>query len=138
MLFQHRLFPYKFPLKEKQRTIKDKFSFHSMSIGQVFFTKIEQTMTMCFELNYFHKGLKKNTYLIGKKSVGKKWRVFALVTNIFYRRNFLLTDFFYRQIIFTDELVFLFGQYFAFCCLKTPQLFKALPFWISDMEKLSS
>ena len=33
---------------------------------------------------------------------------------------FLPTDFFYRPIIFTDELVFLFGPYFAFCCLKTP------------------
>ena len=70
-------------------------------------------------------------YLIGKKSVGKKWRIFALATNIFYRRNLLPTKFFtngfflptnnfYWRIIFTDELVFLFGQYFAFCCLKTP------------------
>ena len=29
------------------------------------------------------------TYLIGKKSVGKMWRIFVLVTNIFYRRIFL-------------------------------------------------
>ena len=37
-------------------------------------------------------------YLIGKKSVGKKWRIFALVTNIFYRRIFLPTNNFYRRI----------------------------------------
>ena len=70
-------------------------------------------------------------YLICKKFVGKKWRIFALLKNIFYRRNFLPTNFlptdfflptnnFYRRIIFTDKLVFLFGQYFAFCCLKIP------------------
>ena len=41
MLFQHRLFVWKFSLREKQRIIKDKFSFQSMSIGWIFFTKIE-------------------------------------------------------------------------------------------------
>ena len=47
------------------------------------------------------------------------WRIF-FTDEIFCRRNFLQTYFFYRQIIFTNELFFLFGQYFAFCCLKTP------------------
>ena len=35
-------------------------------------------------------------------------------------RIFFTDEIFYRRIFFTDELVFLFGQYFAFCCLKTP------------------
>ena len=42
-------------------------------------------------------------YLIGKKSVGKKWRIFALVTNIFYRRKFLPTNFFTNG-FFTDKV----------------------------------
>ena len=42
-------------------------------------------------------------YLIGKKSVGKKWWIFALVTNIFYRRKFLPTKFF-SDGFFTDKV----------------------------------
>jgi len=38
-----------------------------------------------------------------KKFVGKKWRIFALVTNIYYRRNFLPTKFF-TDGFFTDKV----------------------------------
>ena len=43
----------------------------------------------------------KKSYHIGRKKVGKKWRVFFPVTNFFYRRLFSSTINFYWQIFFS-------------------------------------
>ena len=50
-----------FLLEKSKKPLKIN-GFSSMSIGRAFFAKIEQTMTMCFEQNCFHKDLKKNNY----------------------------------------------------------------------------
>ena len=42
MLFQHRFFVWKFSLREKQTTIKDKLSFQSMSIGEFVLLKLNR------------------------------------------------------------------------------------------------
>ena len=51
-----------FLLEKSKELLKINLVFRACLLAESFFTKIEQTMTICFELNYSHKGLKKNTY----------------------------------------------------------------------------
>ena len=62
MLFQNRLFVRKFSLREKQRIIKDKLIFRAYLFGLLHESSLLKLNRPCFELNYFHKDLKKNIY----------------------------------------------------------------------------
>ena len=66
-------------------------------------------------------------YLIGRKKVGKKWRVLLPMTN-FFADCFFTDDYFYRRVIFTDKNSYRHflqrEHYLVFSNLKMPLIYQ--------------
>ena len=76
-----------------------KLSLTALVISRHLFTQLDRIIAT---LSVKNPSVKSDEFL--------PWLRIFFTNEIFCQRNFLPTDFFYQQIIFTNELVFLFGK----------------------------